>query len=130
MAKDGAENTRKKISPVFNDPDRVEAAVNRAKQTAQEKGVPLTLSRLADCLAVEEEELYTFLESQGGGPAARESRRRLRLARQGCRAELLEAMMDKGYNGPGVILVGKHEFGLEEKPAGQVTVIFTGADRL
>ena len=50
--------------------------------------------------------------------------------RQGCRTELLEAMMDKSYNGPGVILVGKQEFGLEEKPAGPVTVVFTGSERL
>ena len=41
-----------------------------------------------------------------------------------------EAMMDKSYNGPGVILVGKQEFGLEEKPAGPVTVVFTGSERL
>ena len=39
-------------------------------------------------------------------------------------------MMDKSYNGPGVILVGKQEFGLEEKPAGPVTVVFTGSERL
>ena len=130
MVKTDAEKTRRTIPSIFHDPEKVAAAVAQAKRTAQEKAVPLTLSRLADCLGVEGEELYTFLEGRGGGPAVREVRRQLRLVRQGCRTELLEAMMDKSYNGPGVILVGKQEFGLEEKPAGPVTVVFAGSERL
>ena len=85
MVKTDAEKARRTIPSIFHDPEKVTAAVAQAKRTAQEKAVPLTLSRLADCLGVEGEELYTFLEGRGGGPAVREVRRRLRLVRQGCR---------------------------------------------
>lgn len=85
MVKTDAEKTRRTIPSIFHDPEKVAAAVAQAKRTAQEKAVPLTLSRLADCLGVEGEELYTFLEGRGAAPLYREVRRRLRLVRQGCR---------------------------------------------
>lgn len=66
---DRRRKTRRTIPSIFHDPEKVAAAVAQAKRTAQEKAVPLTLSRLADCLGVEGEELYTFLEGRGGGPA-------------------------------------------------------------
>ena len=53
MVKTDAEKTRRTIPSIFHDPEKVAAAVAQAKRTAQEKAVPLTLSRLADCRGVE-----------------------------------------------------------------------------
>ncbi|MCL2884300.1 MAG: hypothetical protein FWF49_02285 [Oscillospiraceae bacterium] len=94
----------------------VQAGIDAAREYAAAKGLPLTMARVADFLGVDEETLQHYCALRDGASERAAIARALRRVRQTCRADLLDALMNKNCNAEGIKLVGR-EFGLESASA-------------
>ncbi len=113
---------------------QVEQALASARAYAAEKGVPLTLERVAARLGLSREEVRRLATAPP--PAARGQRRIAALLRQvylDCNADLIDELMACKSSHGGALLLAKNDFGYTDKGEIAATVMpvqFVGEDRL
>lgn len=118
----------------------VEKAIAAAQHTAQEKGVPLTLERLAVAMDCDVDTLLTFMRRHKPAPDtpakawSPEQKRAARLwaAAALCEAELAEHALVKGHSAtmPLYLLRRVHDGGTDGGEADGATVVFTGEEAI
>jgi len=115
-------------------PERVETAIHQARQRAEERGVPLTLERVAACLGIDRDRLRQLATGPvTGSRAEQEAAQRLRQVYLDCNAALIEELMACKGSHSGAMLLAKNDFGYTDKAeaaAGIPPVRFVGEERL
>lgn len=108
---------------IIDDVDRVVAAIEKAREHAQQLGKPLQLDRVALNLGVSYDELWRLMnDDECKDEQKKQVRRLLKMAKQESRADLMDALSDKG-NVTGYIFQGKVNHEMVE--ATQVNVKFS-----
>ncbi len=116
--------------PEIHDADRVRAAVIKARRHAKALGKPLQLDRVALFLGVNHGEIAEWMNYDGNDKERRAIADTLKLAKQESRADLMDALSDKG-NVAGYIFQGKVNHNMVETTAHDlrfVPVRFTDED--
>ncbi len=114
----------------IRDADQVYAAIEKAREHAQLLGKPLQLDRVAVFLGVGHEELSRLMSYDGEDADRRSIAHALKMAKQECRADLFDALSDKG-NVSGYMFQGKVNHGMVDTPQSRVDlvpVVFVGTD--
>ena len=115
-------------------PGRVEEAIVRARARAEERGVPLTLERVAACLGIDRDRLRQLATGPiTGSRAEQAAAERLRQVYLDCNAALIEELMACKGSHSGAMLLAKNDFGYTDKvevAAGMPPVRFVGEERL
>lgn len=113
-------------------PAGVRAAVRRAREYAEERGLPLTVERLAAELHMRPEELRTAAEGEtAGGVKDEQALRLIRRAYGEAIASVVEHALAKG-GGAAMHQAYLKSYGAlgGENGAGKAPVCFTGGDRM
>ena len=116
--------------PEIRDVDKVYAAIEKAREHALALGKPIQLDRVAVFLGVNHEAVSQMMEYDGGDEERQEIAAALKRAKQESRADLMDAMSDKG-NVVGYIFQAKANHGIVESTHHDVTispVTFVGMD--
>lgn len=115
---------------------QVRRALEDAKATAHERGLPLTPERLAACLGLSRKTLLQYVEGslQAESPSERtraEVQRLLAQAWCDCNAELAEELLKPGSHS-GAVFLGKNNFGYADKaePHANADVTFVGENAI
>ncbi|MBQ8752267.1 MAG: hypothetical protein IJZ13_04095 [Clostridia bacterium] len=114
-------------------PGRVEEAIVRARARAEERGVPLTLERVAACLGIDRDRLRQLATGPiTGSRAEQAAAERLRQVYLDCNAALIEELMACKGSHSGAMLLAKNDFGYTDKAeaAPAPPVRFVGEERL
>ena len=118
--------------PEIKDPDKVEAAIAKAREHAEKLGKPLQHDRVAVFLGVNHEAISAMMDYKGEDEAKQAVANALKMAKQESRADLMDCMSDKG-NVVGYIFQGKANHGMIERTAHEVDVApirFVGEENL
>lgn len=99
--------------PEIRDADRVRAAVAKARRHAKSLGKPLQLDRVALFLGINHGEIAELMNYDGDDGERRAIADTLKQAKQESRADLMDALSDKG-NVTGYIFQGKVNHALVE----------------
>lgn len=122
------EEREKRLSP-----RQVREGIDEAKRLAEDRGVPLTLERVAACLGIGRERLRQ-LATASAGPARseREVAALLRQVYLDCNAALIEELVACRSSHGGALLLAKNDFGYTDKgdAAAAEPVCFVGEERL
>jgi len=118
--------------PEIDDFERVQAAIDKAREHAQDLGKPIQLDRVALYLGVNAEEMSQWLRDAESSKDERKKliAKSLKMAKQEGRADIMDALSDKG-NVTGFIFQGKANHGMIETMAHDVkfsAVNFVGED--
>ncbi len=123
----------KDYPPILANPDRVRQAVESARNYAQERGISMTVERLAVCLGIPSREILDFAlsERQPDG-IYKESYMLLKMACEEIAASHIEHGMTRGNNPSMDILMLKSNLNYRdrEEPPQTTTVVFIGEDML
>ena len=112
---------------------QVETAVAQARRFAAEKGVPLTLERVAAQLGVSREEVRHLATSPPQGRRYQKITALLKQVYLDCNADLIDELMACKSSHGGALLRAKNDFGYTDKgevTVGFVPVQFVGEDRM
>lgn len=118
--------------PEIKDPDKVEAAIAKAREHAEKLGKPLQLDRVAVFLGVNHEAISAMMDYKGEDEAKQAVANALKMAKQESRADLMDCMSEKGNVG-GFIFQGKANHDMVETTAHAVSVVpirFVGEENL
>ena len=118
--------------PQITDADYVYAAIQKAREHAQKLGKPIQLDRVAVFLGVSYEDVNAMMNYDGDDEGRVAIRNALKNVKQESRADLVDALSDKG-NVTGYIFQGKVNHGMVETTAHDVRftpVKFEGADEI
>ena len=119
--------------PIIRSPRRVKDAIAEAEAIATEKGVPLTVERLAACLEMSREDFVTYIRAEPSvlTPSEARIRRLLCGAYQRIGASLAEELMKTGSHA-GAQFLGKNNFGYTDKSdvKADLNIAFTGETEL
>ncbi|HIW74466.1 MAG TPA: hypothetical protein H9684_09085 [Firmicutes bacterium] len=124
------------LPAALTDPERVNEAIERAKRSAAERKVPLTVERLAACLQVEPADIREAVRQAKAGRGGRSSRRRAGEALKEVCAECRAVLMEQGLarsSSPVLPMFGlKVHFGYTDRPEedGVPSVRFEGEDAI
>ncbi len=116
----------------IKDVDMVYAAITKAREHAQALGKPLQLDRVALFLGVNHEAVSAMLNYTGDDEAKKAVANALKMAKQESRADLVDALSDKG-NVTGYMFQGKVNHGMVEATQHTVTltpVTFINEDKI
>ena len=118
---------------IFRSPGRVKEAIEQAEAIATEKGVPLTVERLAAALGLSREAFLQYVHAQPTVLSPGETRIRRMLCEQYYRigAALAEELMKSGSH-TGAAFLGKNNFGYTDKAdvRADLNIAFTGEAEL
>lgn len=116
--------------PEIKDVDMVYAAIEKARKHALELGKPIQLDRVAVFLGVNHEAVSKMMDYDGEDEERQAVSTALKNVKQESRADLMDAMSDKG-NVVGYIFQARANHGLQETTNHNVTVApvtFIGMD--
>lgn len=120
---------------ILREPAGVRQAVDSAREFAENKGVAMTLERLAVCLGIGRKSILSFLdtaEKELDG-AQRETQALLRRAYEEIAASQAEHGMMKGSHSTMDVLLLKNNHGYGEKTEPETEpdkIVFTGEDEI
>ncbi|MBQ2781542.1 MAG: hypothetical protein IJF42_08335 [Clostridia bacterium] len=112
---------------------QAEAAVTAARQYAVEKGVPLTLERVAAQLGVSRADVRRWATAPPTGRRHQKTAALLKQVYLDCNADLIDELMACKSSHGGALLLAKNDFGYTDKgevTVGFVPVQFIGEDRM
>lgn len=119
--------------PIIHSYKRVNEAISEAEAIASEKGVPLTVERLAASLGMSREEFVGYVHARPSVLSNSELRIRRLLCDQYNRigAALAEELMKSGSH-TGAVFLGKNNFGYTDKAdvKADLSIAFTGETEL
>ena len=121
------EREEKRLTPRF-----VREGIAQARRLAEDRGVPLTLERVAACLGIGRERLRELAAAAGRTRAERETAALLRQVYLDCNAALIEELIACRSSHGGAMLLAKNDFGYTDKGDGAAAepVCFVGEERL
>lgn len=116
------------------DVDEVKAAIDAAREHANERGKPLAIARIALNLGLTNSEMDAIIVKYAASEDERAQAvaKALKRAKQESRADLEDCLADKG-NTTGYMFLGKVNHGMVEKTVAEVMmkgVRFTGEDEI
>lgn len=118
---------------IFRSPKRVKEAIELAEAIAAERGVPLTVERLAAGLGMSREAFLAYVHAEPTVLSPAETRIRRLLCEQYYRigAALAEELMKTGSH-TGAAFLGKNNFGYTDKAdvRADLNIAFTGEAEL
>lgn len=118
---------------IFRSPKRVKEAIEQAEAIAAERGVPLTVERLAAGLGMSREAFLSYVHAEPTVLSPAEARIRRLLCEQYYRigATLAEELMKAGSH-TGAAFLGKNNFGYTDKSdvRADLNIAFTGETEL
>ena len=135
----GNRAAKRSVPEVLTDPSRVAGAIERARQSAAERKVPLTMERVAACLEVEPWEIRAAIiqakSSRGRKSSAqKKAGRELEAVCADCRAFLVEQGLSRSSSAVMPIFCLRTHFGYtdrpEEKETAPAAVYFEGEDAI
>ncbi len=114
------------------DSRKIVRGIRQARTAATDKGVPLTLERVAACADLDCAKLREFaaMETRPAGCSAA-AWEAIRAAVFDCRAELVEHVLTPKVSATGGVFLLKHDFGYADKAAENYPeVVFSGEEQL